>query len=504
MKTIIISILLFTWQVSTYAVTINFDSLDASGGPIAVTNQYESQGVVFQNLYALDISSNAFAWEEHGASSPNVGVMNDNPPYNLTVTAIFVGITDSVEAMFFDTEVDSLLVEMTAYDILDNVLGTVIVNTPSEMVSTVGIYFPGTKKIIMETDSDGSGFDNFTFNDVPIPTTPVYWPPSNPLTINPCTPTSSQPVDITISGDWPADCVPLGASFLVDGNDVYIDVSANVSDDCNDVISQWNFTEQLGPLGVGVYHVHARLVGHPSIPDDYSLYGTFLVQDAVLPSCGFKISSFDPWSLSYPDIDADLGTTGYMIESFEDLDLVPGLTVEYDGWAESTSLQVGNNTLANENTWFDPNYTFNPHLWLAQEHIFRYCPGTESFGIGVGDIESDLSLYVNGTNMGLVRSYCNYNRIMDGGKEVYIRIDATDCELITEVKFAVSGPRYDGLIYDYIAIHGPNTIAGDGNGDCKVNMLDFPFVDIIGFAEFTSRWLLDCWETPNDSRCVPE
>lgn len=142
---------------SARATVIGFDSLDASSGPVSVTNQYAGLGVTFSGLYITEGSA------PYVLSHPNVGVINDETPYSLLVTAVFAGDVGSVSALFFDSNVGTNLVTMKAYDASDSLLGTTDVLTPGSQMASVGLSFAGIRKITMETDTDGSLFDDFTF-----------------------------------------------------------------------------------------------------------------------------------------------------------------------------------------------------------------------------------------------------------------------------------------------------------------------------------------------------
>lgn len=164
------------YQTTAHAILIDFDDLEASGGPTAITDQYQSLGVVFEDLFIVDESTNPFYTSGAGSSEvslSNVGQINDENPFSLSVTAIFNGTTDFIQATFFDSEIGTQLIKMIAYDILGNIIDIVDVVTPAQQFSIVGISAAGIHKVVMETDSDGAGIDNFTFNstqEIPEPT----------------------------------------------------------------------------------------------------------------------------------------------------------------------------------------------------------------------------------------------------------------------------------------------------------------------------------------------
>jgi hypothetical protein len=164
---VILCMFLLCWQLPVYAslVTIDFDDLDTSSGPVEVINQYQYQGVIFNNLYVNDISS-----QPPGSYTyPNAGIIDNEAPYSLSVSAEFTNTVDFVQADFSDWDIGTQLIRITAYDQYDNVLDSVTVVTPSQRYATVGISESGIRTVIFETDSDGTIMDNLTFNTVPIP-----------------------------------------------------------------------------------------------------------------------------------------------------------------------------------------------------------------------------------------------------------------------------------------------------------------------------------------------
>ncbi len=165
---------------STQAEIITFDSLDTTSGPVSVTDQFVSDGVIFEDLFVQDVSSGPFFATGPGAgnfSSPNVGIINDESPFSLTITATFIdpvtglpGLTDQVEAVFFDSNVGTSLVKMTAFGPSGDVLGSIDVSTPPEQFATLGLSIVGINRVTLETDVDGTLFDNFVLGTVrPVP-----------------------------------------------------------------------------------------------------------------------------------------------------------------------------------------------------------------------------------------------------------------------------------------------------------------------------------------------
>ncbi len=147
---------------SAKATVIGFNALDTSAGSVAVTNQFAGLGVTFSDLIVVDGTP-------FFSSSPNSGVIDDGAPASLTVTATFAADVTAISAIFFDTEVGSLLVSIEAFDISDNSLGTTTVNSTAASAdptlgTLVGLSSIGAiRKVTMTTDVDGALFDDFTF-----------------------------------------------------------------------------------------------------------------------------------------------------------------------------------------------------------------------------------------------------------------------------------------------------------------------------------------------------
>ena len=98
------------------------------------------------------------------------------------------------------------------------------------------------------------------------------WPPSR-VEIVPQNPTSSDVIEITLSGDWPDTCIPTASAVLASGNDIYFDVISNslLMRPCAMVDTPWRQTQSTGPLVPGIYTVYARHVEHPLWSPPYSV-----------------------------------------------------------------------------------------------------------------------------------------------------------------------------------------------------------------------------------------
>ncbi len=187
------------------------------------------------------------------------------------------------------------------------------------------------------------------------------------------------------------------------------------------------------------------------------LIATIVISSLSLQA--YTITSFDPANVfvdttasGVASLDAAVGVTGYLIEDFEDTNLVsgaidptliPGLTISFTGPNDH-----GNSA----NTLWDGSEHIDLNVGIG-EITFNYTPGAQSLGLGIGDVESDVDIIVNGENLGFIRSLPNYSRLADSTREVYIRIDleAGD-DLITELRFVSIPQTGDALTFDHLAI----------------------------------------------------
>lgn len=164
------------------AAVIGFDAVDASGGPVSVTDEYRDEGVLFEGLFVRNVAGQVYYTSGPGAgrtSFPNVGVINDESPFSLLVTARFVvpgtaipGVMQgTARAVFFDSEIGSLLVRMTAYDLLGEILDSKEVLTTAANYAYVEVSGWNISRVTLEADVDGTTFDQFSFDRVvPEPT----------------------------------------------------------------------------------------------------------------------------------------------------------------------------------------------------------------------------------------------------------------------------------------------------------------------------------------------
>ncbi len=173
---------------------------------------------------------------------------------------------------------------------------------------------------------------------------------------------------------------------------------------------------------------------------------------------GYTITTFNPTTFiatgasptasTITSLNNAVGLNNATIENFEDDTLIDGLTLNMQGIANAAPSTFG--STSGIAAW-NGNTTTVPSV-QSFDAIFNYAPGANFFGIGVGDVESDVRLVVNGEDLGLVRSFANYNRQLDNAREIYIRVDREAGDsAITEVVFTKTGIG-DGLFFDHLAV----------------------------------------------------
>src|SRR5207244_9794214 len=112
-------------------------------------------------------------------------------------------------------------------------------------------------------------------------------------------------------------------------------------------------------------------------------------------------------------MDAALGTTGYLVDTFETTTLLPGLSITLSGGVPSTTWTSlpslfdgsfcgsvtlnqswdGTDTASSSVTNQLASCATGPPEILANLITFNYSPGTRSFGIGLSNFQSPGSVY---------------------------------------------------------------------------------------------------------------
>ncbi len=152
-------------------------------------------------------------------------------------------------------------------------------------------------------------------------------------------------------------------------------------------------------------------------------------------------------------MDALLGITGYAIENFEDTTLIAGVQFGPQGTTPSSTTGAGG--LDGRAIW-DGSSSFLTDIGQGED-LFLF-DNAASVGIGIGDVETDVRMLINGVDFGLIRSLPNYNRTQDNHREVYVRIDAGQGETINSVGFSQAVPSGDGIFYDHLAFLESNVV----------------------------------------------
>jgi len=176
-------------------------------------------------------------------------------------------------------------------------------------------------------------------------------------------------------------------------------------------------------------------------------------------------------------MDATLGVTGFVKDTFETTTLIPGLSIVLTGTALNAtwnSLPGLYNTTADpfatNNAWDGPNVVTNLKNNAIGQSIrsdvitFDYAPGAFSFGIGLSNFQStsppspqfpitNHDLLINGVDVGSIEALAGANWTPGLVRDAYLRIDATGGSVIDSVGFKnlVTGGT-EGLLFDHLAV----------------------------------------------------
>ena len=177
-------------------------------------------------------------------------------------------------------------------------------------------------------------------------------------------------------------------------------------------------------------------------------------------SYGITIQSFSPPSPYDPTnpsdvaaLDTLVGVTGFQIEDFEDVNLLTGLEVEFNGLPATSTPPVGGdgfNPVLADTVW-DGNTSFSGNL-TGGDLVFHFTDDAASVGIGVGDaFEGPVEFFVNGMSFGFVQDLPNFNQVADNFRDVYIRVDVGADPAINEIRFRNTVVADDVLRVDHLA-----------------------------------------------------
>ena len=202
-----------------------------------------------------------------------------------------------------------------------------------------------------------------------------------------------------------------------------------------------------------------------------------LTASAIHSGHAASITFFPPtaFSANTATMDQNLGTTGFVIEDFEDTTLIPGLTISFTGNGYNTTRNDLARTLTRADTakWDGTHFIDNDPEnieygntipILAARTTFNFPSGVTSFGVGLLSFQSvnppsdqfpvtDHRLYLNGVPFAsTLEVLAGANWVGSAfGRNGYLRIDAATGETITSVGFEnISGN--DGIIFDHLAV----------------------------------------------------
>lgn len=89
---------------------------------------------------------------------------------------------------------------------------------------------------------------------------PGWWWPPESCSIEPGAATTSDPITITLGGDWPDACIPDSCCTVVSDDAVCVNVfMGDAGSGCPTVVTPWSLSEAVGALPAGAYVVKAAV-----------------------------------------------------------------------------------------------------------------------------------------------------------------------------------------------------------------------------------------------------
>jgi hypothetical protein len=204
---------------------------------------------------------------------------------------------------------------------------------------------------------------------------------------------------------------------------------------------------------------------------------------STLPAhAGFVLNFFgsSSYDANTAAMQTNLGTTGYLIENFEDTTLIAGLSIVNTGglfgagvtWNSlPATFDPGTFAFTVDNAWDGKNAMLNmpgnttATSTYAQLTEFKYAPGATSMGIGMSNFQStspaspffpitNHELFVNGVSQGVIETLAGAKLTPGIVRNVYLRIDATGGDTISSIGIKnISGPD-DAIVFDHLAVQG--------------------------------------------------
>jgi uncharacterized protein (TIGR03437 family) len=177
-------------------------------------------------------------------------------------------------------------------------------------------------------------------------------------------------------------------------------------------------------------------------------------------------------------MDATLGTTGDVIETFETTTLMQGLSITLSGgvptatWTSlpnlykaplSCGVGIWDGVAAVTNSVTNLLDSCGQTTGFAALTTFNYAPGTAQFGISLSNFQSHSSpqypitnheLFVNGVDMGTIETLAGSNWSPGIVRNAYLVVTATGGSSITSVGFE-NLTATEFLVFDHLAVRGP-------------------------------------------------
>ena len=166
--------------VGVTATTINFDDFTVTGGTsFASSTRYQGIGAIFSRdipieHVAIAEPGNLADFVTLGGTTPNALALNTALGSQIDLMFVLPGTftpatTDSVQVLFFDTEIGSTLGTIQAFDINNNLIATRTMTTPASKGAVLEVNTSGITRVRFSVDADGADLDNLVFAPVPEP-----------------------------------------------------------------------------------------------------------------------------------------------------------------------------------------------------------------------------------------------------------------------------------------------------------------------------------------------
>jgi hypothetical protein len=201
---------------------------------------------------------------------------------------------------------------------------------------------------------------------------------------------------------------------------------------------------------------------------------------SALPAhAGFVLNFFgsSSYDANTATMQTNLGTTGYLIENFEDTTLIAGLSIELSApvsqtWAAlPATFDASAFAFTVDNAWDGTRAILNtpgntsPGGTFATTTEFKYAPGAASMGVGMSNFQSlspvspffpltNHELFVNGVSQGVIETLAGAKFAPGIVRNVYLRIDATGGDTISSIGIKNIGGPVDALLFDHLAVQG--------------------------------------------------